>query len=104
MYVPLDEPAFAAFRDFAATAYPNSPLTAAVREAILLFMGTEPLEAARSAARRAAWLEARIQVATLIGGVMKQAADAFRMSSESAQTELHEMATNGLLDNQQRAA
>ena len=87
-YVNLDEPIFEAFEQFAATAYPDQPLTAALREAALAYMGTDPLDSIKVAVRRSSWLIAKIQIARLLGGAMGQAAATFRAEGEAALAEL----------------
>ena len=92
--VPLEEPVFDAFAQFAATAYPNQPLVATIREACLAFMGTDPLDAARIAARRAAWLVARREIAMILVPAMKRAAQAFEQEFETAGVELASLGVN----------
>lgn len=94
-YVNLDEPIFDAFEKAARTAYPDRTLADSLREAALLFVGSDPLDAVKMAARRAAWLEAKIQIATIIGTAMKKAGEIFAMDVEAARNELAAMEASG---------
>jgi len=100
--VNLDEPAFKAFQEFAATAFPGHPLTSAIREAILVFMGTDPLEASKSAARRAAWLTAKVEIARMIGSAMQGTATKFQMDADNANQELDDLEAQGLIQRDPR--
>ena len=84
----LTDPVFDAFTQFAATAYPEQPLVFAVREACLAYVGTDPLEAARVAARRAAWIVTRIQVLRAVKHILGQVADALQTDLDTAVVEL----------------
>jgi len=96
-YVNLDEPAFKAFRECAATVFPGQTLTSAIREAILVFMGTDPMEASKCAARRAAWLDAKVDVARMIGTAMAATAQKFALDADNAKQELAELEAHGLI-------
>ena len=86
--VSLDDPAFAAFTEFAALAYPEQPLSAAVREACLVYMGTDPMEAARVSARRTAYLEARREVSATIAQLLRAVTMSFTNTHQAAIQEL----------------
>lgn len=89
--VSFSDPAFAAFRDFAASAYPGLPISTALREAVLIAMGTDPLEAARVAARRAAYLSARSRIMALLATSLRTGANAIDLDVAESTAELHAM-------------
>lgn len=95
--ITLNDTVFGAFADFAATAYPEQSIAVAVREACLAYMGTDPMEAARSAARRAAWLTARAEFTDVVLATLKRAGALVEAQNESAKAELRELITSGLL-------
>lgn len=68
--VTLDDPAFAGFFEFARTAYPDLPLTNAVREILLLGMGVDPTTAAVTAARIAAFNSLAMRMRLDLSGVL----------------------------------
>jgi hypothetical protein len=93
----LDEPTFAAFADFAKAAYPEQPITAALREAALAYMGTDPMEAARTAARRAAWLSSRVEFTNVVLSTLRRAGQLIESQNEAAKAELREMISAGMI-------
>jgi hypothetical protein len=97
-HVRLDDPTFDAFAAFAAAAYPDQPITAAIREACLVLMGTDPMEAAKAAARRAAWIVARGQLAKSFGDAFRKANVDFEALRENSREELRAMLANGEID------
>ncbi len=68
-----DDPILLAFADVAATAYPELPLVHTLREAILVFMQTDPLHAATVAARRAALADARRRIYNRLNAALGEA-------------------------------
>jgi len=96
-FINLTDPIFAAFAAHAASAFPDAPITASIREACLSFMETNPDDAARSAARRAAWLETKAKAAELFAQAMKQVAAQFEQQALEATDELQLMREQGMI-------
>lgn len=96
--ITLTEPAFDSFVAFAAVAYPDQPLSCAIREACLSHMGLDPLEAAKQGARRAAWLLARAELARMIAPAMQTISRYFEDQRGTAEAELAEMMANGQIE------
>jgi hypothetical protein len=90
-----DDPIFEAFLDFAAAAYPDQAPGAAVREACLVYTGTDPMEAARTAARRAAYLEARIEMNAIMNRFYRLLVKVTDRRLDDAYRELAEMEAAG---------
>lgn len=85
-----EDPIVAAYLDFARTALPEHPPAAAIREAILAYAGTDPLEAARSAARRATLLLERRRAVAIIARIMRETADGYERTLGTIDEELRE--------------
>lgn len=84
----MADPLLYPFIAFAAAAYPGMSLSAAVREAILLAMGTDPGRAALMAIRRAAWLQARAELGQIVGSALAAGQERFAQISANAEIEL----------------
>ncbi len=93
-----DDEVFGPFMEFCAAAYPDQSPVNAVREACLVYMGTDPMEAARAAARRGAFLEARIQLNTIAAKLFHFAQMVMREQIAEAETELAAMIASGQIE------
>lgn len=91
------DPLLESFADFAATAYPDRPLNDAAREAITAFMGTEPLDAARQIARRAAFLLVKKQAADLYRMAFAQVTERFAMIAAEDEAEIEQLTAVGAI-------
>lgn len=93
-----EDEVFRPFMDFCAAAYPDQSPVSAVREACLVYMGTDPLEAARAAARRAAFLETRIQLNAVLSKLYRLAMLVAERRVNEAEEELAGMIASGQID------
>ncbi len=75
----LDDPALAPVLAFAECAYPGLPLQAAVREILLLGASAEPLNAALSATRLAAYRQYSSVARQTIAGALRELAAALEL-------------------------
>jgi len=100
----IEDPVFDSFARFAATAYPDQPVSAALREAALAYMGADPLDAARSAARRSAYLVAKIQFGTIMARAYREATALLEAQDAEARAELGALLAANGSESTERAA